>query len=156
MIQAGFGILAAVSVVATPDFPPSGPVMPAQLQVEDQTPTGKFTTAGEVRQILEMTKGNWIGVREWEGQDLLYVTHLWSWRCGMAQMRVGVNDGPLEVWALPPCHMDLGSPNAIIDSDGLPYRAFPLSTVQTIRVELLLDDLTTLEATFTRDAVRIP
>ena len=42
----------------------------SNLVAEDQTPTGKFTTATEVKPILAMTLANWIGVWEWNGNDL--------------------------------------------------------------------------------------
>ena len=94
----------------------------SNLVAEDQTPTGKFTTATEVKPILAMTLANWIAVREWNGNDLIYVSHLWAWRCGHIQIEVGINGGALEVWPLPPCHTETRQPNAIIESDGMPYR----------------------------------
>ncbi|MFC6640566.1 hypothetical protein [Sulfitobacter profundi] len=72
------------------------------MVAEDQTPTGRFTTAAEVKPILNATRGNWIAVREYDGQDLVYVTHLWSWRCGLAAMAIAVNDAPMQNWPMPP------------------------------------------------------
>ena len=115
---------------------PGGP-----YQAEDQTPSGRFTTAGEVRPILGMTKANWVALREYDGQDLLYVTHLMAWRCGLHEVRYAVNGGPMQVWPMPPCQEGTAQPNAIRTEDGLPFVAFGLGEVQSVRVELLYDDL---------------
>lgn len=123
---------------------------------EPQVPSGKFTTATEVKPILEMTTGNWVAIRDYDGQDLLYVTHIWSWRCGLLRMRYALNDEPLQDLPLPPCHEETGAPNAIIDSDGLPYLSFAQGSISSVRVELLLDDLSTLEASFSRSDILMP
>lgn len=128
----------------------------AALRAEPQIPTGKFTVAAEVKPILTMTKGNWIAVRDFNGQDLLYVTHLWSWRCGLLQIRLGVNGAAPEIWPLPPCHADSASPNAILDSDGPPYRAYPAGSVREVEVHVTFDDLSTDSARFDRAGVQIP
>nr|WP_154665442.1 hypothetical protein [Pseudophaeobacter arcticus] len=101
-----------------------------------------FTTAAEVKPILSVTKANWVSVREFDGQDLLYVTHLWSWRCGLNGMRIGVNGAEPETWPMPPCHEDQAAPNAILPEDGLPYAAFPLGSIQQITIDVFYDDLT--------------
>jgi hypothetical protein len=125
-------------------------------QAEPQVPTGKFTTAVEVKPILTATKGAWLAVREWEGQDLIYVTHLWAWRCGLVQIEVSVNGGAFEVWPLPPCHTDQAAPNAILPEDGLPYRAFGLNSVIEVAARITYDDLTQDQAGFPRGAILTP
>ena len=122
---------------------------------EDQTPTGRFTTATEVRPILDATRMSWIATRDWEGQQLLYVTHLWSWRCGLAQIEIGLNGAAPEVWPLPACHLDQAAPNAILDGDGLPYRAFPPGSLSRIEVWLTYDDLGTARAVFDGNGVLV-
>ena len=123
---------------------------------EPQTATGKFTTATEVKPILAATKGNWVAVREYNGQDLLYVTHVWSWRCGLHQMRYAINGGGMQIWPLPPCHDKTNAPNAIIDSDGLPFATFKLGSIKSIDVELLFDDLSTDSSAYARTDVLMP
>lgn len=126
------------------------------FEAEPQVATGKFTTALEVKPILNATRANWIGVREYGGQDLVYVTHLWSWRCGLVEMRIGLNGATPQPWPLPDCHMDLPVPNMIAESDGLPFRAFPLNSIHQIEVFVTYDDLTSQSATFDRQGVMIP
>ncbi|WP_246139386.1 hypothetical protein [Falsiphaeobacter marinintestinus] len=128
----------------------------SHLAAEPQTPMGKFTTATEVRPILSATKSSWVAVREYDGQDLLYVTHLFAWRCGLAELKVGVNGGLPQVWPLPPCHVNTASPNAITETDGLPYVRFPLGSVETIEVHVTYDDLGTDMALFDRTSVLMP
>ncbi len=144
----------AAQVAAAPAF--LAPAAKPGLVGEPQTPTGRFTTATEVKPILNATRTNWILVREFDGKDLLYVTHLWSWRCGLLEMRVGINGNDPEAWPLPDCHLDQPSPAAILDSDGLPYREFPLNAIAMIEVEITYDDLTTDSAKFNRKGMLIP
>lgn len=131
-------------------------VVPAGLIAEDQTPSGKFTTAAEVRPILEATKGNWVAVREYDGKDWLYVTHLWGWRCGLAAMAISINNEPMQNWALPPCHMKYTTPNAILEDDGIPALTLQLGGVQTITIQVVYDDLSMDVASFERGNVLIP
>lgn len=121
-----------------------------QWVAEPQIATGKFTTAVEVKPILDVTRGNWISIREYDGQDLVYVTHLWAWRCGLLDLRVGINGHPVESWPMPDCHLDQATPGAILEEDGLPYRSFALGSVASIDVEVTYDDLTTDSAKFNR------
>ncbi|NNE54224.1 MAG: hypothetical protein HKN30_17695 [Sulfitobacter sp.] len=131
-------------------------VVPPGLVAEPQVPAGKFLTATEVKPILNATKANWVAVREFNGQDLLYVTHLWSWRCGLAAMAISVNDEPLQNWPLPPCHADSATPNAITETDGQPYLTLRLGSVEKVSIQLVYDDLTMDAATFARNEVKMP
>ena len=149
--EAANGLLAGVA----PGEDTTPPAV-TNFEAEPQVPTGKFTTATEVKPIMEMTMGNWVALREYDGKDLLYVTHIWSWRCGLLQMRYAVNGGEMIDWPLPPCHEGTNAPNAIIDTDGLPYATFALGAVQSVEVELLYDDLSTGSARFERSDVLMP
>ena len=129
---------------------------PAGLVAEQQTPSGKFTTATEVKPILTVTKGSWVAVRVYGGNDLLYFTHLWSWRCGLGAMAVSVNDGPVQNVPLPDCHTGYATPNAILEQDGLPYLTYPPQSINSVTVHIIYDDLTRDSATFGRSDVAIP
>ncbi|QYK43597.1 MAG: hypothetical protein KF887_14985 [Paracoccaceae bacterium] len=116
-----------------------------------------FTTAAEVRPILEMTQGNWVAVREYDGKDLVYFTHLLAWRCGLAAVRFSVNSTASDyVWPMEPCYEGTASPNAIKSEGHLPYVALPLGSVDSIAVVLELDDGTFLKAQFNRAQVLMP
>ena len=140
------------AVVFTPLVPTPTPA----LQGEPQVATGKFLTALEVKPILGATKANWVAVRDFNGQDLVYVTHLWAWRCGLVQMELSINRAPYEIWPMPACHLDAGYPNAVLPDDGLPYRGFARGSVAEIAVRITYDDLTVEEAAFPRNAIMIP
>ncbi|NRB16482.1 MAG: hypothetical protein HRU33_02585 [Rhodobacteraceae bacterium] len=140
--SAGGGVsTGSVTVAAMPE---------TTLIAEPQLPSGQFTTAVEVKPILAMTRGNWISVREFNGEDLLYVTHLWAWRCGLVELKLGINGSVPEVWPLPECHLDQGAPNGITEADGLPYRSFDLGSIASVEVQITYDDLTTEQVMFNR------
>ena len=149
---------AASSAVAIADASGTGDDLDATRAPEPQVPTGKFTTAVEVRPILGMTKGNWVAVREFDGQDLVYFTHLLSWRCGLWDIRYGINGAPAEtVVAMETCYDEMAAPNVMQDvANFLPYVAYPLSSVDSIYVEIVFDDGTTDFAQFNRSDIQIP
>jgi len=125
---------------------------------EPQIPTGKFTTAIEVRPILDATKANWVGVREFDGQDLVYFSHLLAWRCGLWDIRYGVNGAPAETGiAMEPCNDEFAQPNVMLDVENFPpYVTYPLNSVESITVEVVFDDGTVESMQFDRNDVRIP
>lgn len=146
------------TVQAVPEDQGSGDDLNANRDPEPQIPTGKYTTAIEVRPILGMTKSNWIGVREYNGQDLIYFTHLMAWRCGLWDIRYGINGAPAtNVVPMEPCHEDMAQPNVMTDvANFLPYVAHPLQSVESVYVEIVFDDGTSDFAQFDRGEVRIP
>lgn len=122
---------------------------------EPQVPTGKFTTATEIKPIMTATKGNWVAVREYDGKDLVYLTQILSWRCGLAGVRVSLNGGPMQDWPLPPCQIDTAQPNAI-PQDAKIYESYPLKSVNALDVEIIYDDLSRDSAHFARTQVLMP
>lgn len=125
---------------------------------EDQTPTGKFTTAAEIKPILGATQANWVAVRDYSGQDLLYFTHLLAWRCGLWDIHYGVNGAPAdEPVVMEPCHTDTAQPNGLADVENyLPYLTFPPNSVESVTVALTYDDGTTQTASFARNSILLP
>jgi hypothetical protein len=161
IIGAGVQIGSATIIEGVPFAKSSGPdidisVLPVGLIAEPQTPTGKFTTAVEIKPILTATKGNWVGLRDYGGNDLVYVTHLWAWRCGLSAMAMSINGGPMQNLPLPDCHMEYATPNAVLEQDGLPYMTYPQGSVEQISVQIVYDDMSTDIATFEANQVRIP
>ncbi|MEM8729056.1 MAG: hypothetical protein AAGF79_03985 [Pseudomonadota bacterium] len=117
---------------------------------------GSFTTAAEVAPILDATKSNWVAVREYDGKDWLYVTQILSWRCGLESLSVGLNGASPEVWEMEPCHIDTATPNALLMETHQPYRTYPLGSIETIEVEMVLDDGTKVGDRFERKSVQMP
>jgi len=114
-----------------------------------------FTTAAEVRPILTATKANWVALREYEGQDLLYFTHLMSWRCGLSEARYAVNGAAPAVWPLGDCQDGTAQPNAILPDSQI-YATLNLGSVAEVTVTLIYDDGSEDSATFPRAAILMP
>lgn len=138
--------------------PPVLSADPVAREAEPQIPTGRFTTAVEVRPILDMTRQNWVAVRQFEGKDLVYFTHLLAWRCGLWEIRYSLNGDPaLQSLPMEPCHEDAAQPNALTEGAAhAPFITLPPDSVQSIRVELVFDDGTTAVADFSRQDVLMP
>ncbi|MFN3972287.1 MAG: hypothetical protein ACK4L4_13105 [Gemmobacter sp.] len=136
----------------------TGLLLAAMVSGGAGTATGQqFTTAAEVRPILEMTKANWVAVREYDGQDLLYFTHLLAWRCGMNAVRFSVNTANVDhEWPLEPCYEGTASPNAIKAETHPPFTAFPLGSVGSVVVVVELDDGSFLPASYERAQILLP
>lgn len=113
--------------------------------------------AAQIRPILEMTKANWIGVRRFDGKDLIYFTHLESWRCGLNEIKVGINgDVANLVYPMEVCGPDEGAPSPVDTENRLPYVEFPLDSIVSVTIELTYDDGEVVTETFQRKDVEIP
>ena len=120
-------------------------------------PVQAQTTTAEVKPILTMIKGMWVSVREYDGNDLLYFTMLESYRCGLDEVKYGINtDVADQVWDQETCYLDEAAPNAMKMEDGLPFITLPLGSVETVVIEILYDDGTTDSETYERKAIMTP
>lgn len=128
---------------------------PQSYAAEPQVPSGKFTTATEIKPIMNATRANWVAVREFDGNDLIYMTHILSWRCGMVGLRYAINDGPMQDWPLGGCDEDTAQPNAI-PQDATIYEVHPLGSIAAVEVEIIYDDLSRDTARFDRKSVLVP
>ncbi|WP_255552190.1 hypothetical protein [Maritimibacter dapengensis] len=111
--------------------------------------------AQDAKQILTLTRQNWVAVREYDGKDLLYFTNLLAWRCGVEDIRFGVNGEPPAPLEHEPCHADDATPNALYAEDILPYLTYPLGSVETITVEVDFPDGSTEVGRYERAKVAI-
>jgi hypothetical protein len=92
---------------------------------------------GQEPKILDLTKGSWAYFRNYNGQQLVYFTHLEAYRCGIAAVRYSLNTDTLDmVWTLQPC--DPKKPHSITTDK--PYIALPLGTAKSITVQLTFND----------------
>jgi hypothetical protein len=116
-----------------------------------------FTTAAEVKPILQATKASWVALREYDGNDLLYFTHLESWRCGVSEVRFSVNSGAAgKIWEMEPCYEGEAQPNALKLQDHLPYTTLPLGMVNAVSVVVVYDDGSEDRMDYARKAILMP
>ncbi|WP_309663969.1 hypothetical protein [Tabrizicola sp.] len=115
-----------------------------------------FTTAAEVKPILDLTKGSWIAVREFEGNDLIYFTHLEAWRCGLSKIEYSVNGGAIQEHVPEICYEAEAQPNVLKIPDHWPYVTLPLNSVETVEVTVTYDDGSTQTVDFERANVLTP
>ena len=114
----------------------------ALREPEPQIATGQYTTALEVKPILGMTKLQWAAISNDGGNDLLYFSNLLAWRCGLWEIRYGINGAPAtEVFDMEPCHEGTAQPNGMVDLVNYPiWVTYPGESIQTLRIEVTFDD----------------
>ncbi len=111
----------------------------------------QFNSAAEVKPILQMIIPQWVGLREYDGQDLLYFTLLEVYRCGLEQIRYRINGEEPRIWVTEPCEGD--ATFSEIGEDRLPYAEFQLRSVDEVIIELIFDDGTMQTETYPRDSI---
>lgn len=113
----------------------------------------QFTTAAEVRPMLDITRDSWVSLREWNGEDQLLFTQIVAWRCGLDRIRYAVNGGGKKKLPLEPCYEGEIRPNAVKARDVLPYVTLPGGSVETVAVWLDYDDGSSDRESYARAAI---
>lgn len=118
-------------------------------------PSAALAQADQLKMILEATKANWVAVRDFDGQDLLYFTHLETYRCGLDGVQYAINGGKMQSWALSKC-ADPGALVAPIDAAYLPYTSFEPGSVARVTVQITFEDGTRATASYDRKDIETP
>jgi len=93
---------------------------------------------GLEKQVLPLTKANWLTFRNYDGRQLVYFTHLVVYRCGLSEIRYSINSDALDQrYALSAC--DPQRPNETPE-DELPFLTLPLGSAQSISVQIVYSD----------------
>jgi len=91
----------------------------------------------QMKPILNMTKNSWVSFRDFNGKQLIYFTHLESYKCGIQSVHYSINSDKLDkVWELEACNPK--NPLAVTKDDI--YLSLPLNTAKSISVKLIFID----------------
>lgn len=111
--------------------------------------------AAQIRPILDATKNSWVAVREWQGQDLVYFTHLLAWRCGLNKIEYSINSTAADNnWGFIACDETSVNPMALPTAQKI-YGSFVLKSVRMITVKITYDDGVQDTVTFDRAVIQI-
>ncbi|MCF6315636.1 MAG: hypothetical protein L3J30_04955 [Marinosulfonomonas sp.] len=95
-------------------------------------------------------------MREHDGNDLLYFTHLAAWRCGLHEIRFSLNGTPEQVFEVEECYIDTARPKALKTQTHLPYIVYDRGSVDSVTVTLTFDDGTKDSAEYKRTDILMP
>ncbi|PHQ94591.1 MAG: hypothetical protein COB39_13650 [Marinosulfonomonas sp.] len=112
-----------------------------------------------MKPILSATKTAWLALREHDGNDLLYFTHLAAWRCGLHEIRFSLNGTPEQVFEVEECYIDTAQPNqlnALKTQTHLPHIVYDRDPVGSVTVTLTFDDATKDSAEYKRTDILMP
>ena len=104
--------------------------MPAQAQ--------QAMPPEQMKQVIGMTRASWVALRDWNGRQLVYFTHLISYRCGLREVRYSINAGlPDKTFPLPECNPDM--PFSVPKKAKI-WISLPPETVKSIAVQVTFKD----------------
>ena len=91
----------------------------------------------QIKQILNMTRSNWISFRNFNGRQLVYFTHLEAYACGIKEVRYSINSDALDkIWALQPCNPQKPG---VVEKERI-WLSFPLNSVKFASIQLTYTD----------------
>jgi len=92
-----------------------------------------------VKQAINATTANWVAFRNFNGEQLLYLTQLLTWKCGLREIRYAINSSHLaDKWPLPECNPQ--NPYHLDPEKSHIYVNFPLQSIQFVSVQVVFAD----------------
>ncbi|MGQ0565987.1 MAG: hypothetical protein ACT4OK_13075 [Gemmobacter sp.] len=104
---------------------------------------GDLTQAPGVATIHQAIQGQMVAFKQEGDVDFVYFTNLLAWRCGVAQILVGLNGAPPTIpYPMEPCHRDLAQPNTLkMEDPAFPiYLKMPAGSAQTMTLRIVYED----------------
>ncbi len=104
---------------------------------------GDLTQAPGVAMIHQAIQAQMVSFKQEGDVDFVYFTNLLAWRCGVAQILVGLNGAPPTIpLPMEPCYRDLREPNTLkLDRPEFPvYLKMPAGSAQTMALRIVYED----------------
>ena len=104
---------------------------------------GDLTQAPGAAMIHQAIKAQMISFKQEGDVDFVYFTNLLAWRCGVAQILVGLNGAPPTIpYPMEPCWRDLREPNSLkMEDPAFPiYLKMPAGSAQTMTLRIIYED----------------
>lgn len=109
---------------------------------------GDLTQAPGVAMIHQAIGAQMVSYKQDGDVDFVYFTNLLAWRCGVAQILVGLNGAPPTIpYPMEPCYRDLREPNTLkMDRPEFPiYLKMPTGSAQTMTLRIMYEDGTSAD-----------
>ena len=104
---------------------------------------GDLTQAPGAAMIHQAIQAQMVSFKQEGDVDFVYFTNLLAWRCGVAQILVGLNGAPPTIpYPMEPCYRDLREPNTLkLDRPEFPiYLKMPAGSAQTMTLRIVYED----------------
>lgn len=93
----------------------------------------------QLRAMAEAAATQWIGFREWQGDQLIYFTIPLTYHCGLSEIRYSLNDASLnQRFPLPECHPQM--PYSVDPTKDQLYLKRMPGSITTVSVQLIYTD----------------